>query len=210
MKIIGVKDRVLLAAYPASDTPHVIGILKTIYTCFYPAANILQTSFENVGAILHPTVVLFNEGAIERGHQFYFYRDMTDGLARMIEQADKERLTVAQAYGCHPISVFDWISYAYNGVSGDTLCERMHNNPAYNDILAPTSINCRQITEDIPTGIIPFAQLGKTAGIATPLFDSLISMCSFLLKHDFMSDGRTLERLGLTNLTVDQIIKKIH
>lgn len=209
VKIIGVKDKVLVAAYPASDTPKIMETIKPIYPCFYPADNVLQTSFENVGAMFHPAVVLFNEAAIERGNIFYFYRDMTDGLARLIEVADKERLAVASAYGIHPISAFDWVSDAYAGVEGKTLCERMHNNPAYYDILAPTTIECRQITEDIPTGIIPLSELGKVAGVPTPLFDSLITMCSVLLGRDFTSEGRTLERLGLAGLTKDEIIQKI-
>lgn len=210
VNIIGVKDRVFVSAFPASDTEKVISKLREFHHAFIPAANVLQTSFENVGAMFHPTIVLFNEGAIERGHKFYFYRDMTDGLARMIEEADKERLAVAKAYGCNPISVFNWISYAYNGVEGKTLCERLHNNPAYYEILAPTSIECRQITEDIPTGIIPLAELGKAAGVPTPLFDSLINMCSVLLNRDFRSEGRTLESLGLANLTKEEIIAKIN
>lgn len=210
VNIIGVKDRVLVSAYPASDTEFVIKVLNQIFSCFYPARNVLQTSFENVGAIFHPIVVLFNEAAIERGNQFYFYRDMTDGLSRMIEHADKERLAVADAYGIKPISAFDWVSYAYKGVVGNTLCERMHNNPAYYEIVAPKTIDCRQITEDIPTGIIPMAELGKVAGIATPLFDSLITMCSILLNRDFRSEGRTLAKLGLQNCSVNDIINKIH
>lgn len=210
VNIIGVKDRVFVSAYPASDTPIVIDILSKLFSCFYPAKNVLQTSFENVGAMFHPTVVLFNEAAIERGTSFYFYRDMTDGLARLIEAADKERLAVAEAYGISPISAYDWVSYAYGGVDGDTLCERMHNNPAYYEIFAPKSIDCRQITEDIPTGIIPLAELGRAAGVPTPLFDSLINMCSILHDTDYMQNGRTLSRLGLEGLSVKEIINKIH
>ena len=209
VNIIGVKDKVLLSAYPASDTPHVLKELKPIIPCFYAAKNVLQTSFENVGAMFHPTVVLFNEAAIERGESFFFYRDMTDGLAGIIEEADRERLAVAAAYGVSPISAYDWVSYAYNGVEGKNLCERMQNNPAYNEILAPKTIDCRQITEDIPTGIIPLAELGKAAGVPTPLFDSLISICSILHKKDYRKEGRTLKSLGLEGLSAEEIVAKI-
>lgn len=210
VNIIGVKDKVLISAFPASDTENVLTVLKPIYSCFIPAKNVLQTSFENVGAMFHPAVVLFNEAAIERGNKFYFYRDMTNGLSRIIEGIDEERIAVASAYGIEPISAFDWVSYAYDGVKGNTLCERMQNNPAYYEILAPKTIDCRQITEDIPTGIIPMAELGKAAGVPTPLFDSLITMCSVLLDKDFRVEGRTLKNLGLENCSVNEIIKKIH
>ncbi len=210
VNIIGVKDKVFISAIPASDTPYVLETLKPMFSCFYPAKNSLQTSFENVGAIFHPAVVLFNAAAIERGNKFYFYRDMTDGLARLIENIDNERIAVAKSYGIQLLPVFEWVSYAYNGVEGKTLCERMQNNPAYYEILAPTTIDCRQITEDIPTGIIPISELGKNAKVATPHLDALITMCSTLLNRDFREEGRTLRNLGLENLTKEEILEKIN
>lgn len=207
--VIGVKQRVLLAALPSSDTQTLIDRLKPLYGCFYPARNTLVTGFENIGAVFHPCVVLFNEASIERGQRFYFYRDMTPALSRMIEAIDRERLLVAEAYGIRPIPAKDWVAYAYRGVRGDTLCERMQNNPAYYEILAPSTIECRQITEDIPTGILPMAELGRAAGVSTPLFDSLITMCSTLLQRDFMQEGRTLKNLGLDNMNVQEILKSI-
>jgi len=209
VNIIGVKERVLLAALPSSDTEIVIKRLRPLYRCFYPAPNILATGFENIGAVFHPCVVLFNEAAIERGQHFFFYRDMTPALSRMIEAIDHERLLVAKAYGIRPISAVDWVAYAYTGVEGNTLCERMQNNPAYYEILAPTSIECRQITEDIPTGIIPMAELGRAAHVATPMFDALITMCSTLLQRNFTAEGRTLKNLGLEKMCVSEILKAI-
>lgn len=209
VNVIGIKDRVLLAGYPASETNQIIENLKPIYDCFYPAKNVLRTSFENIGAIFHPSVLLFNAASIERGESFYFYRDMTPGLAHIIETLDSERLAVAKAFGIELISAKDWISYAYIGVEGDTLCERMQNNPAYYDILAPTKINCRQITEDIPTGIVPLAEFGDIAGIDTPIMDSLIELCSSLMHIDYKETGRTLRNLGLENLSVEEILKLV-
>lgn len=210
VNVIGIKDRVLISALPASDTGAVIEKLKPMYSCFYPAKNILQTSFENIGAMFHPSVVLFNEATIERGQSFYFYREITPALAHMIEALDEERMAVGKAYGIDLISAKDWVSYAYDGVEGDTLCERMQNNPAYYEILAPTTINCRQITEDIPTGIMPMAELGMVAGVSTPIMDALITMCSTLLQKDFRKDGRSLESLGLGGMNVNEILSKIH
>lgn len=210
VNIIGVKDRVLVSGYPASLTDNIISKLTSLYQCFYPARNVLRTSFENIGAIFHPSVLLFNAASIERGQKFYFYRDMTPGLARIIEALDAERIAVARAYGIDLISAKDWIAYAYDGVEGDTLCERMKNNPAYYDILAPTTINCRQITEDVPTGLIPISELGDVAGVETPIMDAIITMCSALLNKNFRQEGRTLKALGFENMSVEEILKYIN
>lgn len=204
--VIGIKDDVLVASLPSSDIDYIIEKLKNVYPCFSPTTNVLRTSLENIGAIFHPCVILFNAATIERGNEFYFYRDMTPNIARFIEKFDAERLAVGKAYGIDLIGVNDWISFAYKGTKGDTLCEKMINNPAYYDILAPASIYTRQLMEDIPTGVLPILELGKAAGLKMELFESMFSICSDLLNIDFKEKGRTLKNLGLDNFSRTEIL----
>jgi len=207
VNIIGIKDKVMLAALPNSDTDHVLSVLSKVYSCFLPASSVLVTSLENIGAIFHPCVTLFNAATIERGNLFYFYRDMTQQVADFIESFDKERLDVGRAYGLDLISAKDWISYAYEDVKGETLLDRMKNNPAYFDIMSPTTIESRQLLEDIPTGIVPMLNLGEIAGLEMPLFKSVVTICSCLLNIDFYSEGRTLDKFGINN--VDDVLQLI-
>jgi opine dehydrogenase len=200
VNIIGIKEKVMLSALPASDTSFVLEELKKLYTCFIPAKNVLVTSLENIGAIFHPCIILFNAASIERGNMFFFYRDMTDRVASFIEAFDAERLAVGKAYGIDLISAKEWISFAYNGVKGDTLLEKMRNNQAYFNITAPTNLESRQLLEDIPTGIIPMFNLGEIAGVDMPLFKSVISICSTLLNKDFYLEGRTLDKFGIKSV----------
>lgn len=206
VNVIGVKDKVLLSALPATDTEAVLSKINSVYPCFYPAKNVLQTSLENIGAMFHPCVLLFNAATIERHDVFWFYRDMTPEIASFIEEFDKERLAVGKAYGIDLLSVNEWISYAYPATQGATLCEKMRNNPAYHDIKSPSTIFTRQLTEDIPTGVLPIMELGEAAGVEVPLLRSMIDICSRLLRIDFRKDGRTLEHLGLTGKSKDEIL----
>ncbi len=207
INIIGAKDKVLLAGVNRKETDYIIEQLRPIYSCFVPAKNLIQTGFENIGAIFHPSVVLFNAATIERNTPFYFYRDMTPNVAAFIMKLDEERIRVGKAYEVDLMSVYDWIQYAYPYTLGDTLCERMKNNPAYYDILGPGSIFTRQLTEDIPTGLIPISEMGRIAGVKTPLMDSIITLSSALLGIDFMIKGRTLENIGLIGLDKKAIIE---
>lgn len=209
VNIIGVKDEVLLSAIPASDTDYIIHALHSLYPCFVKANNVLRTSLENIGAMFHPCVCLFNAATIERLNEFWFYRDMTDQVARFIEKFDAERIAVGKAYGIDLLNVTEWIKYAYNDTTGDTLCERMKNNPAYYDIKAPGTIFTRQLTEDIPTGVIPIIELGRAAGVNTPLLESMTYIIEGLLEMDFHTEGRTLANLGLDGMTKEEIIKYI-
>ena len=208
VNIIGVKDKVLVSSDTSQRTEYVLDKVKPLYPCFEAAENILRTSLENIGAIFHPCVLLFNAATIERQTDFWFYRDMTPVIADFIESFDRERLAVGKAYGIDLLSVREWISYAYPETVGDTLCEKMVNNPAYYAIKSPSTIFTRQLTEDIPTGVLPIVELGKVAGVDVSLMDSMINICSALLQIDFRKTGRTLENLGLSNLTKEEILEK--
>lgn len=209
VNVIGIKDEVLLSALPANDTAHVLSILTPIYPCFKAAENVLRTSLENIGAMFHPCVLLFNAATIERNEVFWFYRDMTEQVASFIEKFDAERLAVGDAYGIKLLGVREWIKFAYNDTEGETLCERMRNNPAYHDIKSPSTIFTRQLMEDIPTGVLPIMELGKVAGVKTPLLESMVNICEALLNMDLRTKGRTLANLGFEGLSKDKILAYI-
>lgn len=209
VNVIGVKDEVLLAGLPAKDTNYILEKLNQIYPCFQKADNVLRTSLENIGAMFHPSVLLFNAATIERNDVFWFYRDMTEQVAEFIEKFDAERLAVGKAYGVNLLSVKEWIKFAYKDTEGNTLCERMRNNPAYHDIKSPSTIFTRQLTEDIPTGVLPIMELGKAAGVETPLLESMIHICEALLNMDLHSNGRNLKNLGLAGKSKQEILDYI-
>lgn len=209
VNVIGVKDEVLLSALPSHDTDHVLSRINPLYPSFIKTSNVLRTSLENIGAIFHPCVLLFNAATIERNEVFWFYRDMTDQVASFIERFDAERLAVGKAYGIDLLGVREWIKFAYKDTVGETLCERMRNNPAYHDIKSPSTIFTRQLTEDIPTGVLPIMELGKAAGVETPLLESMTHICEALLGQDLHSDGRTLKNLGLDGKTKQEILDYI-
>jgi opine dehydrogenase len=210
VNIIGIKTKVPLASENITYTQYIINQLSDLYTCFLPAKNVLHTGFENIGAIFHPCIILFNAATIERGESFYFYRDMTDGVANFIQKTDAERINLGKTYKVDLMSAGEWVSYAYSGIKGNTLCEKMKNNPAYYDIVAPSSIYSRQLLEDIPMGIVPCIELAKVAGIKMPLFQSILNICSELLGVDFLSEGRTLDKLGLEGMSVDEIVTLVN
>ena len=121
VNVIGIKDEVLLAGLPASDTDYILEKIHPMYPCFVKAPNVLHTSLENIGAMFHPCVLLFNAATIERNEIFWFYRDMTEQVASFIEKFDAERLAVGKAYGIKLLSVREWIKFAYKDTEGETL-----------------------------------------------------------------------------------------
>jgi len=209
VNIIGRKKIVMFSALPSFDTSYMMTLLNQLFDCFIPVNNVLVTSLENIGAIFHPVVVLFNAAAIERKNIFYFYQDMTPTIASFIEEIDNERLKVGSAFALDLLSAEKWITKAYSGLSEGTLCEKMKANPAYCNILAPKTLDSRLITEDVPTGLLPISELGKMVNVDCPFMKSIITICQTLLNRNFYETGRTLFSLGLDNLSKEDFINSL-
>ena len=205
VRILGVKREVLLAAFPASETAAVLDAITPLYPQFRPAANVLQTGLDNIGAVFHPSTIVLNANRIEAGESFEFYWDMTPSVTRFLEAIDRERLAVAAAFGIILDSASEWLRKSYAGVSGETLYERIRSNPAYQGIKAPTSLSVRHILEDVPTGLVPIASLGALAGVSTPACRAVIDICAVLLDRDFWAQGRSAENLGLAGMSIEEI-----
>ena len=209
VRLIGRKARVPLATLPAADLDGVMARLRPLFDCFVPASSVLETSFANMGAVLHPVVAILNTGTIERGEKVHFYRDVSDRVAEMVMRVDAERLAVAQAYGLGLDTVQAWMLKAYPQTRAHSLAEQMRTSPAYAEILAPGRIESRLLTEDVPTGLVPFESFGRVAGVPVPIMSSLIELASGLLGRDLRAQGRTLEQMGLRDMSVRDIVDMV-
>lgn len=207
VRVSSVKDQVRLAAFPACDTAPVLERLGPLHPQFTAAADVLETGLNNIGAVFHPAATVLSASRIESGVPFEFYRDMTPGIARLIETLDAERLAVAAAYGATSQPARDWLACSYPGITGDTLLERLRSNAAYRGVAAPRAIDTRYIWEDVPTGLVPMAALGRIAGVPMPATEGLASVAGALLGQDFWNTGRNACQLGIDGLDVSGVIQ---
>jgi opine dehydrogenase len=167
---------------------------------FVPGDNVLKTGFNNVGTVLHPTLMVLNSGWIEDPGDFEFYHQGTSpSVARVLEKADAERVAVAAALGLRGMSARQWLYFAYDA-AGRSLFDAIHAQPGYGGILAPHRLEMRYLTEDVPCSLVPMASVGRKFGVPTPTLDSLIHLASALLDRDFRSEGRTVEKLGIAGM----------
>jgi opine dehydrogenase len=208
--IFGVKNVIPVAAIPSYRTPEVIKRLNTVYPQFVPGDNVLKTSLDNIGAIFHPAITILNAGRIESTHgEFEFYMDgVTPAVARVLEAMDRERVAVAAALGIRAMSAREWLYIAYDA-AGRSLYEAMQANIGYKGITAPPTTVGRYITEDVPMSLVPIASLGHHLEVATPVIDNMIHMASIIHETDYWSEGRTVETMGLAELSVKQIRKLV-
>lgn len=207
--IKGVKNSVSLSVIPHHRTSHVVSLLNENYPQFYSVENFLTTSLGNIGAVFHPTITLLNRDRIKNKDTFDFYRDgATREVVEFMEQVDNERRTIANRFGVNVKSLKEWLCERYS-LPDSNLFDALHNNPFYAGLAAPTTFDMRYLTEDIPTGLVPFSELGKSIGVDTSYIDDLINKASDELKVDFRIQGRNLNKLGLDASTIFEDLRKV-
>ncbi len=200
------KKEVSLAAIPSIRTMEVIAKLNDAYPQFTPARDVIETSINNYGAIFHPAPTLLNSGHIERGEPFEYYTEgITPSIGKFLEKMDSERMKLGTLLNVNTLSAKDWLEYSY-GAKGDSLYEAIQNNPGYKGLQAPKGLNIRYIYEDVPYSLVPMSSLAKQFGLETPpAIDSIIRIAELITGIDFYNEGRTVERLGLAGLKINQI-----
>ncbi len=208
-RIFRIKQAIPVAAIPSRKTEMVVKKLNDAFPEFIPAASSIETSFNNMGAVFHPSITILNLSRIEStmGNFQFYIEGVTQSVTKILESVDEERVIVARKLKCARIySAIEWLSMAYNVVE-DNLFDAIHSNPGYVGIMAPRTINVRYITEDVPMSLVPISEFGKALGVETRVIDSLINIANSIFKKDFRSTGRNLRRLGLEGLNLEQIRK---
>lgn len=205
VKIFRIKNSIPVATLRAHKIPTAVNKLRIAYPQFVPGDNVFKTSFDNIGAVFHPTLCVMNAGWIEDISDFQFYiQGISPSVVKVLEKVDNERIKVAEALGIRAISTRDWLYLAYGAV-GDNLLEAIRANPGYRGIAAPKTLKMRYIDEDVPTSLVPISSIGKKFKVPTPTIDSVILLASILNNKDYMNEGRTVERLHLENLTLKEL-----
>jgi opine dehydrogenase len=189
----------LIAALPVTDTGVVLQALEGTYGhVVKPARSILEPALYNVNIIVHPVGALLNMGRIEHTQgEFYMYKEgITPSVKKVIYAMDAERSALFRALGTQP--------YTYDEIFAD--CFNMTVEEfAVTSSKGPLSMQDRYVTEDIPMGAALTVSLARKAGVPTPTYECMIHLASVVNETDYYRTGRTLENLGLSHLTLEQI-----
>jgi len=204
-KIFRIKNSIPVASIQAYRIPEVLKRIRCAFPQFVAGDNIFKTSFDNIGAVFHPALCILNAGWIEDISEFQFYvQGVTPSVARVLEQVDAERVAVAEALGIRALTAREWLYLAYSA-AGETLYDAMRANPGYRGIMAPTHLNMRYITEDVPCSLVPIASIGEMFDVPTPTIKSIIHLASAIHNCDYWEEGRTVERLGIAGMTLKEL-----
>lgn len=204
--IFGIKNTLLVAALPAIQTEHVVNMLTTAFPQMRAAKNVLETSLENLNAMMHPAPTLLNTSLIESERSWlYYYDGITPSIGAYVEAMDQERLALGRAFGLELTPVLTWYKLMYNA-EAPTISDAVKKNVAYAGVQGQKSLETRYVLEDIPMGLVPEVALGELVGGSVDHMKTIVRLGELLLQKDFSTTGRTLEHLGLAGMSAAEIV----
>lgn len=209
VRILKIKDVIDIAAIPAHRGTEAMARMSAIYgERFRLEPNALAVSLNNHNPVYHVPPLLCNLSRAERQENWMIWECITPGVAKLVKLADDERLLVVRHYGTTEISVADYFRQAHGAVGEDLPAIFESVAKKLKGPIGPQAFEHRFITEDVPYALVFFEALAQAAGIEMPVTRNLIELTSALYERDFVAEGHTLERLGLSGLSSEEILAK--
>lgn len=162
--------------------------------------DIVAVSMQAYNGVLHPAPMIMNvERIAESIDPFLFYADgITEPVGQVVEAIDKERLDIARMYGHENLrTTLEALSGIYEETGFNTISEFAKNAKVYQNVCAPTHINNRYISEDVPFILVPWYLLGQRMGYEAKAIKEIIDLSSSMHGTNFLETGRTLEKMLL-------------
>jgi opine dehydrogenase len=196
-----------VAALPRTETHRLHGLIKDVWPAVEKADSVFQTTLQNGNPVIHPAVTLLNAGPLERtGGDFLFYEEgVTEGVGRLIEAVDEERLAIAAALG---VTI---LSEPALGVRQGYMREESYSTgyslaPGFRGIRAQSRLDHRYLTEDVGYSLVFLTDLAARLGVPTPVMDAVIAITSVVLARDLRVESkRTVSTLGLDGMSPEEL-----
>lgn len=132
----------------------------------------------NSNPVFHVPVTLLNLARVEQGEAWVTYERTTEGISRVVEALDRERIAVGAAFGLSIESVNEHFHRSF-GVPLGSMAQMM--SALFERGLKPkgaASTAHRHLSQDIPWGLMFTSRIGAIAGVATPLHDAVTTLAA--------------------------------
>lgn len=174
--------------------------------------NIVESALHNPNLVVHTVGVIMSANRIEKMKgEFWMYREsFSPAIWNLVNDLDKEKNNVIEKFQGKPMNYLDACKYRNEiDLSQDSL--KVFQSYAENGgPKGPDNLNTRFLHEDVIVGLGLLSMLGKEVNIETPISDSLITIASSLVKKDFFGLLRSKEDLGISDLSLIELLKLIN
>lgn len=214
VEVYNVKKYLKIAAMPSKETSKVLSTIKHMFPACEMATNVLETSLDNFNFTAHVPQSLLNVGWWEQtnGDVEFYSSLVTPKVCDVMEAIDNERITVGKALGLKltPHLIANNLAY---GIEANSLYEsfrRLTSHHTYRPKMSSNEFASRgALGEDLLYCFVPLSSIGDQLNMDTPIVDSLVNLACVILQRDYWTEGLTMEKIGLANMNVSQMINYV-
>lgn len=210
-QISSVKQRFGVAVFPSERRTDAVELVRRLFEQAEAAPSVLHTGLGNMNAILHVAPMVLNAGRIEGPEAFDFYGDgFTPSVTDVVRAMDDERVALAAHLDVEVPTLAEWVEATY-GVRGDDLFEIVQtlHRDVYGALPAPMTLAQRFLTEDVPCGAVPIADLARQLAVPAPATAACVTLADALLGTTWGRNGRTMARVGLEGVSAQEIRRRL-
>ena len=201
--------RLPTGVFPLRLKDHALAVISKAYPAVEDTGDGLSGALMNAGPIIHPPLITMNAGPIEHFEHWDIHNEGTQpSVRRVTDRLDDERIAVREAlgYGAPHFPLADHYDDARDEwMYGNSSHEKLTDSGDWREHLVLTEH--RYMREDVATGLAFLVSVADWAGVPAPTATGLLAIGSAICSDDFRSSGRTLENLGLADLTREQMSK---
>lgn len=199
-------ESIPVASFPGNRIEEVFDRLKEIYAQFYKASNIVATNLNVGNPSIHPPFTIPIAGLVfDKYESCKFYQEVTASGAKIAQVFDKERVEVAKRLGIKTDTLDSWGKSMFG--NGETEIEDKLKNSVFADFEFPSWALERTLDEDIEYNYVPLIGLAEAADVEVPVTRAMVTLFGTIFGKNYWQTGITLEKLGLQDLTKDEVIR---
>jgi opine dehydrogenase len=196
--------RLPVGVFPLDRAPHALEVIGRAFPdAIEPCGDALSGALMNAGPIIHPPLIVMNAGPIEHFERWDIHKEGTQAAIRRVTDAlDAERIAVREALGYgapHFPLVHHYAGEGEIWMYGRGSHDRLTDSGDWRERIVLTEH--RYMREDLRLGLSLLVSVAGLAGVATPLARAFLAIGGSICGENFMQGGRTLDTLGLGNLS---------
>jgi opine dehydrogenase len=201
--------RLPTGVYPARRADAALRVIREAYPAVHGCGDILSGALMNAGPVIHPPLMVMNAAPLQHFAQWDIHTEGTTPAVRAVtDRLDLERIAVREAlgYGAPHYPLADH----YTGdrwMYGDAHRQLQQSGDWREHIELHTH---RYVTEDTELGLAFLASAARWAGVDAPVAHGLLAVLGAVLGRDLRRGARTLEALGLADLTKGELLQVLH
>jgi opine dehydrogenase len=199
--------RLPTGVFPNKNRDLGFSVLRKAFSSIEPVQDALSAALMNAGPIIHPPLILMNAGPLEHFERWDIHNEGTQpSIRRVTDALDAERIAARAALGYEAPHFPLADHYRADGdewMYGRRVHKKLTDSKDWRERIVLTEH--RYMREDVEYGLAFLVSVCEWAGVPCPVARGLLALGSAVLGRDLRATGRTLEKLGLSKLTKNEM-----